>query len=87
MYETIEDLVKANDDELSFGGYTVDILKIFARTYIKYLEKQIELHYKHISNSLVGENPSCEIPKGFKMQYSIQGKRDIIDWIKQAFNL
>lgn len=86
MNKTLKNLVKANDDELSFGGYTVDMLEEFAKTHIKYLKRQIKLHWQYVSSSL-GENPACKIPRGFKNEYSIQGKEEIIKWIQKTFNL
>jgi len=89
MKKTLNDLVKSNDDELSFGGYTVDMLRIFAKDHIKHLRRQEKLHWKWVSRG-IGEHPSGILPKGFDYENSLAlpfGYRDVIRWIQKAFNL
>lgn len=89
MDKTIKDLVKSNDDELSFGGYTIDMLECFAKAHIKRLRRQEKLHWKFVASS-VGENPSCVLPRGFDYENSLAlpfGYKDVIRWIQRAFNL
>ena len=86
---TLKDLIKSNTDELSFGGYTEDMLQAFAKKQIKYLEKQMKLHGKWVAQG-VGENPSFKLPKGFDFENCFAlpyGYYDVIKWIKRTFNL
>ena len=39
--KTLKDLMKENDDELSFGGYTSDILREEAKKWVKYLNSKL----------------------------------------------
>ncbi len=65
MAETLNDLIK-KADELSFAGYTIDMLKTMAKEFIELLE--IEFYDAFKANDW---EPSCET------EY-IRGKMDII---------
>lgn len=67
----------------------VGSLKDLAREWIKYLEKQKELHTEWVCHG-IGENPDFELPKGFDLEFAYAlpyGYDEIIDWIKEFFNL
>lgn len=65
----------------------VDDLKKMIRAWIKEIRKQEKLHWKYVSNSL-GENPSCEIPKGFTSSGSLpSGYQEQIRILQKIFNI
>jgi hypothetical protein len=64
-------------------------LREFAEAHIKYLREQEKLHWEFVSHS-VGDNPSCEMPKGFDYEGACAlpyGYKALIRWIQKAFNL
>ena len=75
--KTLKDLAKENDDELSFGGYTLDILKAEAVKDIKAI-----INMKKTFHDLMYEKLT-----GNKLEYSEEGKQAIINYIKWKFNL
>jgi len=75
--KTLKELIEENDDEITFAGYTEDVLQCSAREWIKALE--IRIHEVEIAD--YGEN--LNRIKGLELM----ANQHKIDWIKHFFNL
>ena len=66
----------------------VEDLQKMAREWVKELRRQEKLHWKAVSNSIIGENPSCKTPRGFSGMSSLPGGYEAqIEVLQKVFNL
>lgn len=93
--KTLQDFVDACVDPAAPFGFcnpdTAGWLRDAAREWIKYYERQRELHWEMI-NKGIGENSLCEVPSGFDVENSMcaihpDEYESHIKWIKHFFNL
>lgn len=87
--KTLRDLEEpvVNDEICNSNIVESDDLRELAKEWIKYLKNQEKLHWRYVSMS-IGENPSCEVPKGLDfISFLPHGYDTIVKFIKNTFNL